>query len=107
MQKGLLSMDYGLWLLTDTSGRITLTGWSETSTDTNSLDAPAKIDHWPTYVLCSDRAQLSTRLQELGLDLAPGMDLGNLDKAWDVYLRHPDIAALRTQLDREKATAPK
>lgn len=98
-------MDYELWLITDTSGRITLTGWSETSTESAHPDASAKIDHWPTYLLCGDRAQLPDRLQELGLDLAAGMDLGNLDKAWDVYLRHPDITALRTQLDREKSAA--
>ena len=26
-------------------------------------------------------------------DLAPGADLSDLDKSWDVYVRHPDIAA--------------
>lgn len=98
-------MDYGLWLLTDTSGRITITGWSESSTGDDSPDTSAKTDHWPTYVLCTDRTQLPARLLELGLDLAPGADLADLDKAWDVYLRHPDITALRSRLDRDRAAA--
>lgn len=97
-------MNYGLWLLADTSGQITLTGWSETSTDAAVPDSTTKTDHWPTYVLCRDRAQLATRLDELGLDLAPGAVLSDLDNAWDVYLHHPDIAALRIQLDRENST---
>lgn len=95
-------MDYGLWLLTDPSGRITLNGWSETSADHTSPDTPAKTDHWPTFVLCEDRAQLAERLNALGLELAPGADLNDLDKSWDVYLRHCDITALRAQLDRER-----
>lgn len=97
-------MDYGLWLLTDHSGRITLNGWSETTTDDASSDTPAKTDHWPPFVLCEDRAQLPERLDQLGLDLAPGANLHDLDKSWDVYLRHPDITALRAQLDRERTT---
>ena len=106
MPKGTLYMDYGLWLLTDDAGQITLTGWSETSSEA-SPEAPAKTDHWPTYVLCSTPAQLPERLLELGLDLDAGADLADLDKGWDVYLRHPDIAALRTRLDRDRATAAK
>lgn len=99
-------MNYGLWLLAEPSGTITLTGWSETSSEANP-DAPAKTDHWPTYVLCSTRAELSERLLELGLDLDAGADLADLEKGWDVYLRHPDVTALRTQLDRARSAAAK
>ncbi|MEW2484197.1 hypothetical protein AB0876_31890 [Mycobacterium sp. NPDC049093] len=96
-------MDYGLWLLTDPSGRITLNGWSEARADHTSPDTAARTEHWPTFVLCDNRGQLSDRLHALGLELAPGADLSDLDKCWDVYLRHPDITALRTQLDHERA----
>ena len=95
-------MDYRLWLVTDPDGRISLTGWSETSGDASIPDASVKSDHWPVYALCSDRAQLPERLRELGLELDAGAALGDFDRQWDVYLRHPDIAALRTQLDRER-----
>ena len=102
MQKGTLYMDYGLWLLSDETGRITLTGWSETGSDSTDPNATTRTDHWPTYPLCDDRAQLPARLQELGLDLAPGADLDDLDRAWDVYVRHPNLTALRAALDRQK-----
>jgi hypothetical protein len=102
MQKGTLYMDYGLRLLTDPTGRISLTGWAETDTNGSDPDAPGRTDHWPTYDLCESREELPARLEELGLDLAPGADLNDLDKAWDVYLRHPDIAALKTTLDRQR-----
>jgi hypothetical protein len=102
MQKGLISMHYKLWLLADTSGLITITGWSETTADFTDPSAPAKADHWPTYVLCRDRTQLPARLAELDLSLDAGADLGDFDKGWDVYLRHPDITALRSHLDRHK-----
>lgn len=102
MQKGTLYMDYGLWLLTDSTGRITLTGWAETGAKGSDPDAPARTDHWPTYELCDSRDQLPARLEELGIDLAPGADLNDLDKAWDVYIRHPDISALKTALDRQR-----
>lgn len=92
-------MDYGLWLLCDQSGRISLTGWSELGND----NAETRTDHWPAYPLCEDRALLPTRLSELGLDLAPGADLNDLDKAWDVYVRHADVAALRAELERRKS----
>ena len=39
MQKGTLYMDYGLWLLSDETGRITLTGWSETGSDSTDPNA--------------------------------------------------------------------
>ena len=97
-------MDYGLWLLTDTSGRITLTGWSETGGDSTNPNAPSRTDHWPTYPLCEDRAQLPGKLHELGLDLAPGADLSDLDKNWDVYVRHADVTALKAALDSRKAS---
>ena len=48
------------------------------------------------------RPLLPARLEELGLDLAPGADLNDLDRAWDVYVRHPDLTALRAALDRQK-----
>ena len=99
MLKGTLSMDYGLWLLCDKTGQISLTGWSELSTDSTET----RTDHWPAYTLCEDRAQLPARLSELGLELAPGSDLRDLDKALDVYVRHPDITALRTALERQKS----
>lgn len=104
MQKGTLYMDYGLWLLTDPTGRITLTGWAETSATGTDPDVPVRTDHWPTYDLCENRDQLPGRLQELGLNLAPGADLNDLDKAWDVNLRHPEIATLKATLDRQRAT---
>lgn len=94
-------MDYGLWLLSDGTGRITLTGWSETG-DSTDPDATTRTDRWPAYPLCDDRAQLPARLQELGLDLAPGADLNDLDRAWDVYVRHPDLTTLKAALDRHK-----
>ena len=104
MQKGLRYMDYGLWLLCDETGRVTLTGWSEPGNDSTGSNLTARTDHWPVYLLCDDRAQLSERLCELGLDLAPGADLGDLDKNWDVYVRHSDITTLREDLDREKTS---
>ena len=102
MQKGTLYMDYGLWLLSDETGRITLTGWSETGSDSTDPNATTRTDHWPTYPLCDDRAQLPARLTELGLHLAPGADLNDLDRAWDVYVRHPNLTALRAALDHQK-----
>lgn len=102
MQKGTLYMDYGLWLLTDGTGRITLTGWSDTGADSTDPDTAPRPDRWPIYALCDDRAQLPDRLAELGLALAPGADLNDLDRAWDVYVQHPDIAALKAALDRQK-----
>lgn len=97
-------MDYGLWLIAEPSGTITLHGWSETSANA-SPDTPAKTDHWPTYVLCATSAELPARLHELGLDLDAGADLADLDRGWDVYLRHPDIALLRTRLDSARTTS--
>jgi hypothetical protein len=102
MPKGTLYMDYGLWLLADETGRITLTGWSETGGPEAANGAAPKTEHWPIYTLCDDRAELPARLAELGLDLAPGADLNDLDRAWDVYVQHPDVASLRDALDRER-----
>lgn len=93
-------MDYGLRLLSDDAGRITLSGWSQT--DDSGPATSAKADHWPAYTLCVDRTQLPNRLTELGLELAPGADINDLEKSWDVYVRHPDITALRARLDRER-----
>ncbi len=104
MQKGLSYMDYGLWLLTDDTGRITLNGYSERDPDPAAPTA-VRTDHWPTFVLCDDRAQLPEKLAELGLELAAGADLNDLGKNWDVYLRHSDITALRSQLDSLKSAA--
>ena len=100
MQKGTVCMDYGLWLLSNETGQITLTGWSQTGSDSTNPDASPRTDHWPTYPLCEHRAQLPARLRELGLDLAPGADLNDLERAWDVYLSHPDVTALKAALDR-------
>ncbi|ORX14126.1 hypothetical protein [Mycobacterium xenopi] len=96
-------MDYGLWLLCDDTGAITLTGWSQTPGRDSDATAPAKAEHWPIYTLCQDRSQLPARLTELGLELAPGADINDLDKDWDVYLQHPDITALRARLESERA----
>ena len=96
-------MNYGLWLLHDETGTITLTGWSETTNSTTNPDDPTKTEHWPSYTLCTDRNQLPDRLAELGIDLAAGHHLDDLDKDWDVYVRRPDITALRTLLDTEKS----
>lgn len=95
-------MDYGLWLLREPTGAITLTGWSETPGATSAV-AASKTEHWPVYTLCREPSQLAARLTELGLDLAAGHDLSDLDKNWDVYVRHPDIAALRAALDTDRA----
>ena len=102
MPKGTLFMDYGLWLLTDETGQITLTGWSEAPADDTLPDAAPKTDHWPRYTLCEDRSALPVRLTELGLHLAPGADLNDLDRSWDVYVQHPDLTELRAALDRQK-----
>ncbi|MBS4730582.1 hypothetical protein MSM1_20430 [Mycobacterium sp. SM1] len=99
--KGASNTDYRLWLLCGDDGVITLTGWTETTGN----DTSAKIEHWPIYTLCQHRSQLADRLTELGLDLAAGADINDLDHNWDVYVRHPDIAALRTQLNREQTHA--
>ena len=100
--KGLLHMDYRLWLLADQHGHITLNGWSETGSDHARADAEVKTDHWPAYPLGDDPAQLPDLLAELGLILAPGADLADLARSWDVYLQHPDPAALRTTLDKQR-----
>ena len=94
----LTDVNYGLWLLRDDTGTITLTGWSETI----NPDGATKTEHWPTYALCNDATELPYRLQELGIDLAAGHRLDDLDKEWDVYVRHPDIRALRALLDAER-----
>lgn len=83
-------MAYGLWLGSTADGRITLHGWTEPHS--------GRTEHWPPYTLCH-RSQLTQRLDDLGLALAPGADLNDLDMRWDVYLTHPNPAALRTRLD--------
>jgi hypothetical protein len=93
LTKGTASMDYALWLLSDATGAITLSGWAETT--------DATTEHWPTYTLCQDHAQLPARLAELGLNLAPGADINDFDNDWDIYVTHPDITALRAQLDNK------
>lgn len=100
-QKGHDLMDYRLWLKADTTGRITLHGWSDTGGQ--APDGQSKAQHWPVYQLCEDTAQLPQRLTELGLDLDAGADLGDLHRAWDVYLRHPDLPSLRATLDEQGA----
>lgn len=102
--KGTLYMDYALWLLSDDAGRITLTGWAESGAEGDATAAETRTDHWPTYLLCEDRTALSARLQELGLDLAPGADLNDLARGWDVYVRHPDIKVLRASLDARRSS---
>lgn len=92
--KATTSMDYGLWLLATNDGTITLTGWVETT--------PATTENWPTYRICSDRQQLPARLDELGLTLAAGAHLDDLDHDWDVYVEHRDLKALRAQLDNDR-----
>lgn len=99
--KGIAQMAYRLWLLADESGQITLTGWSEPQDEA----AGARADHWPVYPLSCDRAQLPNRLAELGLDLDVGAALDDLDRQWDCYVRHPDVGALRAQLDKERVRA--
>lgn len=91
--------DYRLWLVLADDSRITITGWSETSPNGSG---PAS--YWPEYPLCESAAQLPERLAEFGLDLAPGAVLTDLDRAWDVYVQHPDITALRTALTRRTST---
>lgn len=67
---------------------------------------PARLDRTPLrthralapYTLCH-RSQLTQRLDDLGLTLAPGADLNDLDMRWDVYLNHADPTALKAQLD--------
>jgi hypothetical protein len=95
-------MDYGLWLLCDDDGTIALTGWSENPGSDANPTADTKTDRWRTYTLCQDRTQLPGRLAELGLDLDAGADINDFDKGWDVYVRHPDITALRAKLDSDR-----
>jgi hypothetical protein len=103
--KGTTYMDYRLWLLCDDTGTITLTGWAETTASTaTDPDTASTTEHWPTYTICQNRTQLPARLAQLGLDLAPGADINDFDKDWDVYVKHPDITALRALLDSEQAT---
>ena len=56
LQKGTLYMDYSPWLLSDETGRITLTGRSESGSDSIDPNTSTRTDHWPTYPLCDDRA---------------------------------------------------
>ena len=83
-------MDYGLWLDTCPDGKVTLKGWTDTGA--------GRTDHWPPYTLCT-RADLPARLSELGLVLAAGHDLTDLDEQWDVYVHHENPAQLRAHLD--------
>ncbi|WP_293003323.1 hypothetical protein [Mycobacterium sp.] len=97
------SGDYGLWLLATDSGGVELTGWVETA-PTNSLsEGRSSTEYWPDYTICRDRQQLPTRIKELGLRLAAGSLLTDLDKDWTVYVTHPDLKALRAQLDNDRA----
>lgn len=100
--KATTTMNYGLWLLANHDGTITLTGWAET-TPAADPDAPPNTEYWPTYPLCKSRQQLPARLDELGLQLAAGAHLNDLDNDWDVYVEHPDLKALRAILDNERA----
>lgn len=95
-------MDYGLWLLRDADGAITLTGWSQTTSSETASTTTAKVEQWPTYILSHDRANLPERLAELGLDLAPGHMITDLDKDREVYVTHSDTNALRTRLDNQQ-----
>jgi len=72
MLKGTLYMNYKLWLLVDETGWIKLRGWSETGGDSTDPDVATRIDYWPDYPLCEDRAQLPERLGELGMALDSG-----------------------------------
>lgn len=90
-------VEYKLWLICDSSGAISLTGWSETINNASSA-AAIRLDQWPIFPLCADRAKLHHRLAELGLQPAPGFSIDDLDRQWDVYVCHPDITALRERL---------
>ena len=88
--KGPTDVIYQLWL--DHHGTpITLRGWS--------LNDAGRTEHWPAYPLCDEPDALPGRLAELGLTLHSGASLDDLPKGWDVYLRHPDPGALRSELD--------
>lgn len=100
--KATTTMNYGLWLLANDDGTITLTGWAET-TPAATPDSPPNTEDWPTYPLCQNRQQLPARLEQLGLQLAAGAHLNDFDNHWDVYVEHPNITALRAQLDSERA----
>jgi hypothetical protein len=100
--KATTTMNYGLWLLANDDGTITLTGWTET-TPAATPDSPPRTEHWPTYTLCQHRQQLPSRLEQLGLHLAAGAHLNDFDNHWDVYVEHPDLNALRAQLNNEGA----
>lgn len=91
--------DYRLWLVLTDHGRITITGWSE-----GSPNGGGPVSYWPEYPLCESIAQLPERLAEFGLELAPGAALTDLGRAWDVYVQHPDVTALRTALTRRDST---
>jgi hypothetical protein len=87
-----------LWLLIGAQGTVTLTGLSESETATG-----ARTEHWPAYPLCDHAEQLPARLEELGLTLAPGAQLSDLDHRWDVYVRHTNPVALRAQLEDQSS----
>ena len=84
-------LEYRLWIASRADGQITLNGWTETPT--------GRTEHWPPYPLCHTHDELSERLSELGLVLAPAADLTDLDHRWDVYLHHNDPTQLRAHLD--------
>lgn len=95
--------NYGLWLLATDTGTVELTGWTETTPSTAPETTPPKTEYWPGYPICEDRQQLPARLEELSLQLSAGSLLSDLDNDWHVHVRHPDRAALRAQLDSERA----
>jgi hypothetical protein len=84
-----------LMITTHPDGHVTLKGWIETPN--------GRTEHWPTFTLCQSRADLPERLAELGLALAAGHDLTDLDQQWDVYLHHADPTQLRAHLDSAAA----
>lgn len=97
---------FALWLTAAGNGAIELTGWVEDAPDLNTAETAARTDYWPDYLISRDRQQLPTRLEQLGLQLAAGALLSDLDKDWPVYLTHPDLPALRARLDNERTSPP-
>ena len=114
MQKGTHYMDYGLWLLSDENGRITLTGWSETGSDGSPIPTPPPgPSHWPSYPLCDDRAQLPARLRGTrpgpsprSRSQRPRSSLGRLRPAPQSHRPQGCSRAKRPPADTPPAAAP-
>lgn len=93
-------MTYSIYLRAEDDGTVILNVLTE-----NSTNRP-RPDHWPAYTLCQNPDEVPNRLTELGLTLAAGSHLTDVAKRYCVYLHHPDLTALRAQLDSDAPPQP-